>query len=300
MVFSWILATKLRRQTAKVRQSEKNFHCQLFAEIIVNFVRMENTKHIQITIKKGTEIHDVETWYVVAPPKDPKLQWKNGRSAKELARFATDPSFSDFIQSVLKNAGIAVQDFICEPEAETYFEKQDGEKIDMGINGPRNHDLLMIGKTCVIGVEAKVSEKFGNNTVQIEWEKAKTQNKKVKRIPGLIEFLSNGKYKDYESTPESIKRLQYQLLTATVGTVLEAKRKLDWKRNKNIEAIVLVLVFTGNVAKENGFEQNVQYNNDALKAFIDEFFEDGVATIQGIKCRIVEREVKLISNYKFD
>lgn len=266
---------------------------------MVNFVGMEKTKHVQITIKKGTEIHDVETWYVVAPPKDPELQWKNGRSAKELARFATDPSFSDFIESVLKNAGIGEQDFICEPEAETPFERQDAEKIDMGINGPRNHDLLMLGKTCVIGVEAKVSEKFGNNTVQEEWEKAKTQNKKEKRIPGLIEFLSNGKYKDYESTPESIKSLQYQLLTATVGTVLEAKRKLEGKRIKNIEAIVLVLVFTGNVAKENGYEQNVVYNDNALKAFTDVFFKDGVATIQGIKCRVVERKVTLLSNYDY-
>ena len=260
---------------------------------MANFVAMEKTKHIQISIKKGTEIHDVETWFIVAPPKDPELQWKNGRSAKELARFATDPSFQDFINKVLNDVGIKEQDFVCEPEAETHFERQESEKIDIGINGPRNHDLLMVGKTCVIGLEAKVSEKFGNNTVQEEWKKATTMNKKEKRIPGLISFLSNGKYTDYAATPDSIKGLQYQLLTATVGTVLEAKRR------KKKDAIVLVLVFTGNVSKGDGYEQNVQNNDAAFDAFKNEFFKEDVVEIQGVNCRLIERKVKLMSNYVF-
>ena len=59
-----------------------------------------------VTIKKEVKIQDVETWHIVAPPKSPDKQWKNGRSAKELARFATDPSFTEFIKKVLKDLGI--------------------------------------------------------------------------------------------------------------------------------------------------------------------------------------------------
>ena len=118
-------------------------------------------------------------------------------------------------------------------------------------------------------------------------------NKKEKRIPGLISFLSNGKYTDYAATPDSIKGLQYQLLTATVGTVLEAKRR------KKKDAIVLVLVFTGNVSKEDGYEQNVQNNDVAFDAFKNEFFKEDVVEIQGVNCRLIERKVKLMSNYVF-
>lgn len=247
-----------------------------------------------VTIKKEVKIQDVETWHIVAPPKSPDKQWKNGRSAKELARFATDPSFTEFIKKVLKDLGIKEQDFECEPEAETRFEKQKNESIDFGVSGPRNHDLLMIGKDCVIGLEAKVSEKFGNNTIKEEWEKAKTANKKEKRIPGLIEFLTNGEIKDYSQTPDSIKGLQYQLLTATAGTILEAKR-----RNKK-EAIVLVLVFTNKVAKEKGYDANVEKNNNAFKNFEKKFFDKGKTTIQGIECKIKKCEVEIKSNYFFE
>ena len=248
---------------------------------------------MRIRIQKTVEIRDVETWRIVSPPKDPSIQWKSGRSAKELARFATDPSFEDFIRWVLNYSGVKEQDFICEPEAETYFERQGSETIDLGRSGPRNHDLLMVGETCVIGIEAKVSEKFGNYTVRQEWDRTTSENKRKKRIPGLIQFLSNGKYKGYEDSPDSVKSLQYQLLTATVGTVLEAIR-----RGKK-EAIVLVLVFTGDVDKEDDYEQNVANNDVAFNAFVHEFFVNGTAIIQNVKCRIIEKKVDIQSYYRF-
>ncbi len=245
-------------------------------------------------IKNDTKIASVEDWYKVAPPKDPTTQWKNGRSAKELARFVTDPSFGEFVKLLLKNTNIKEQDFVCEPEAETRFEiRSSSEKIDLGMSGPRNHDLLMIGETCVIGVEAKVSEKFGEYTVKKEWEKACTSNKREKRVPGLIQFLSNGVYQDYDHTPDFIKELQYQLFTATVGTILEAKRK-DIK-----EAIVLVLVFKGNVAKEDDYITNCDNNDAAFNAFKNAFFVNNPMVIQGVNCRLLKQEVWIKSNYCF-
>ena len=35
--------------------------------------------------KKGKIIKSVDDWYNAAPPKNPSLHWKDGRSAKELA-----------------------------------------------------------------------------------------------------------------------------------------------------------------------------------------------------------------------
>lgn len=237
-------------------------------------------------IKNDTKITSVEDWYKVAPPKKPAEQWKDGRSAKELARFVTGPSFGEFVKLLLKNMGIKEQDFVCEPEAETRFEIQSSlEQIDLGVSGPRNHDLLMTGKTCVIGVEAKVSEKFGEYTVKKEWEKACTPNKREKRISGLIQFLSDGVYQDYEHTPDSIKELQYQLFTATVGTILEAKRKVIK------EAIVLVMVFKGNVAKEDDYNTKCDNNDAAFNAFKNAFFVNNPMAIQGVNCRIIKQEV---------
>ena len=39
--------------------------------------------------KKGKIINCVDDWYSVAPPKNPSLHWKDGRSAKELAKYMT-------------------------------------------------------------------------------------------------------------------------------------------------------------------------------------------------------------------
>ena len=39
--------------------------------------------------KKGKIIKSVDDWYNAAPPKNPSLHWKDGRSAKELAKYMT-------------------------------------------------------------------------------------------------------------------------------------------------------------------------------------------------------------------
>ena len=37
--------------------------------------------------KKGKIIKSIDDWYNAAPPKNPSLHWKDGRSAKELAKY---------------------------------------------------------------------------------------------------------------------------------------------------------------------------------------------------------------------
>ncbi len=245
---------------------------------------------MEIIIKKPVEIRDIETWHQVAPPKDPEKQWKNGRSAKELARFATNPFFFEFIKTVLKEAGVKDNKFVCEPEAETRFDKKDK---DMGTGGPRNHDLLMIGSECVIGVEAKVSESFGE-TIEKEWANSKKGENKKKRILGLIEYISGKKYASIDQLPEEVLNLRYQLFTATVGTIMAAHE------NNKKKAIVLVLVFDQNVTKETSYEGNVANNNGDYYAFKEKFFPNGVKTIQEIECHLIKKTVHINSIYSVD
>ena len=233
---------------------------------------------IKIIKNDSEKIINDKQWFQVAPPAGKKRQWKNGRSAKELARFATNPSFNEFIKKILKKGGIKEQDFHCEPEAKTSFGKR------MGKGGPRNHDLLMIGEDCVIGVEAKVSESFGN-TINKEWD----DNKKKKRITGLLNYFS----KNY-TLLDSPDKISYQLLTATVGTVLEAIR------NEKKKAIVLVIVFTGNVDKEKSYDTHCEKNDIAFTTFKNEFFNVNPREIQGVECLICEKKVCISSNYDFN
>lgn len=136
-------------------------------------------------IHKDVTIKTIDDWKAVAPPKDPVHQWKDGRSAKELARFALSEEFNNVLSEVLDSLGIRNQNFEAEPEAETYFRSN---LVNMGTRGPRNHDLLLIGSDCVIGIEAKVSESFGE-TIKKEWENSQKGENKKHRILGLVEFV---------------------------------------------------------------------------------------------------------------
>ena len=108
---------------------------------------------MQVTFKnnKGEVIND-SNWEASWKPKK-ETQWKDGRSSKEFAKFASkEYFFAELISQVLTSCGITEQDFTCTPEYESSLGK------GFGKGGCRNHDLLMEGdEDCIIGVEAKVS-----------------------------------------------------------------------------------------------------------------------------------------------
>lgn len=200
---------------------------------------------IRIAGDKQT-ITTVDEWFKAAPPKGEKTQWKEGRSAMEMARFAVSKEFPAFILRLTKWAGIDDQYYKCEPEAKTSFEK------GMGISGPRNHDLLMVGDNSIIGVEAKVSESFDKTL----------QEKKVGASANMLTRLT--KCKEYlfgDNIPSDADELYYQLFSATIGTIIEAKR-----RHKNT-AVALFVTFKGKVSKEPNYSDNVKINNDAFVKF---------------------------------
>ena len=179
---------------------------------------------MKLEISKTNIITTVEQWKQFAPPKDKEKHWKDGRSAKSLAQFMTDKNQVKKLESILNELGYDTKGIIsCTPEANTALP---------GTGNGRNHDLLMIGKDFVAGIEAKVSESFGK-TISKELMGA-SENKQY-RIDTLAKELFG-----CEINAES-GELKYQLRTGAYGTLREAKN------NKKSKALFLVIVFTDGI-----------------------------------------------------
>lgn len=226
---------------------------------------------MDITIKKTTTITNETEWFLVAPPKKGIIQWKDGYSAKEFAKFATsNGQLKKLLQSVLEEISFITDDsFIGEPEFETKLPGQ-GEG--------RNHDLLLYNKDLVIGIEAKVDEDFGETIKKEYYDKDVTENKK-NRIKELKRIVFRN-----PDSPD-VDELRYQLLTATAGTLLEA-----YRRDKN-QCILLVLYF---------HKHNKEVNPDnkvAFKTFIEAVCDENqkrqnfTINEKEITCWFVEREI---------
>lgn len=200
--------------------------------------------------KKGKAIDSLEAWEELGKPKK-NSHWKEGRSAFLMAELAIErkPEFAKRVSDLLAECGIAEQDFVCEPEAAAGLGK------GMCRGGARKHDLLMRGNDCVIGIEAKVSESFGEEIgKRLKSEKGNESN----RAKCLTERLTPEKNQD------EVSGIGYQLFTAARGTMCAAlKHGMD-------KCIMLVITFKGNVEKEKNYDANCEKNakdfDDFLKA----------------------------------
>ena len=200
---------------------------------------------MKIKISKNNNIiTTVEEWYQFAPPKAKGKHWKDGRSAKSLAQFMTDKNQVKKLEDILVELKYDTHGVIsCTPEANTVLPCKG--------NG-RNHDLLMIGEDFVVGIEAKVSESFGE---EISTELIEASDNKKGRIDKLANELFGCKINEIKDGLE----LRYQLLTGVYGTLLEAEN------NKKSKALFLVIVFTDGITRED--ENAVNRNNDDFKNF---------------------------------
>lgn len=129
----------------------------------------------------------------------------------------------------------------CIPEYETPL---------YGKGNGRNHDLAMFATDLFVGVEAKVDESFD---VTILEALQNASNNKMNRIRMLCELVF-GK--------QDFKQLtfRYQLLTATAGVLLEAKRL-------NVSKAILLIV----ELKTNGNyqEANIIRNQNDLELYFN-------------------------------
>ena len=193
-------------------------------------------------------IIDIDTWFKKCPPMGGAKQWKDGRSAKELARYMTKnyPAVPDEVENLLLNFTPADSEFEWDAEYVTSFEKH-----GLGKGEGRNHDGMMVNSDIFVGIEGKADESLGNLLGE-ELENA--SNNKMTRINGMIEML-------FDDGAESHKNLRYQLMTASTATLLEAK-----ERNLS-KALLLVLVF-----KKNGSysDLKIERNNADVANFLTE------------------------------
>lgn len=234
--------------------------------------------------KKDSCIRDLQDWEKVGNPKS-SVHWKPGRSSMEMAKFALSNSFEDAIKKVLDECNIKEQNFVCEPEAKNSL----GKGFNRG--GCRNHDLLMIGEDCLIGVEAKVSESFDKDIDKVlEEQTPNYSNKSDTRAYKLIKYLWQ---------KDNIPNVGYQLFTSAKGTLV-ASEKNNFKK-----CILLVIVFNGNVEKERDYEKRIERNNKHFQKFLsgiganDEGLISRTENNQEINCWIKKLEITISDQYSF-
>ena len=170
--------------------------------------------------KHAQGIVNFQTWYACRPPKKGKIQWVEGRSAMELAKYITTalPQVPKEIEESLGKLLSSDAVFDWDAEYVTAL-PETGEG--------RNHDAILYNDDIVVTIEAKADETLGG-LVKEEIQKASVN--KLRRISKLLDYLFRDGFKEYQD-------LRYQLMTASVGTLLEAeKKRLD-------TAVLLVVVF---------------------------------------------------------
>lgn len=202
--------------------------------------------------RDGTEIRTVEDWLAAMPARVREKHWKDGRSAKELARawvgtgavvvpeevarlLETDSEFS------------AVELAEATPEAEV--------RLDDFAGNTRQADLLIVGRRAgepvVISVEAKADESFGPTIGEalLAGEQVEGSNAPA-RIRQLCEAV-------FGVGPDEITGLRYQLLHSVAGTLIAASER------RARRALFLIHEFLGSTRQEN-----VERNAADFEAFV--------------------------------
>lgn len=174
---------------------------------------------LKLTRPDGTSVTRWEDW--TRPKRD--YQWKEGRSAMELAKSwfrngipAPPQELLDLLNSHDRTKGIRFASGM--PEKVTRLpEKGEG----------RNHDLALIGHTdeeqVTVCIEAKADEPFGSDSVLDYYNKAlkKRTNGIATRAPERIEALLAMIDPGVSVCESRWKDVRYQLLTALCGTILQ-------------------------------------------------------------------------------
>ena len=171
-------------------------------------------------IKNGNLISSVEDWLLFAPPKKGEMQWRDGRSAKELAKAFLPRSgrallpneISDLLQTHPEFAGFFPEE--AWPERAIRLDDLRGET--------RNTDLLLLGANATgriaLSIEAKADESFGP-TIEERIRQARRTPKSMaeSRVRRLMNAVLG------EDDLEEVGDLRYQLLHSTAAAVIAAQ-----------------------------------------------------------------------------
>ena len=165
----------------------------------------------------GNPIRSVEDWFEFAPPKRGATQWRDGRSAKELARawFRCHTAAPPSELGLLFNShpafdGLVIEDAI--PECQIRLDDFRGEQ--------RNADLWLRckrgGDTVVATIEAKADESFGELIGPYYDSRVRVRSNAPARIEALCKAVLGC------NLTETIRNTRYQLLHSVAATVISA------------------------------------------------------------------------------
>lgn len=165
----------------------------------------------------GNLIRSVDDWFRFAPPKRGAEQWRDGRSAKELARAwfrcpeASPPAeLNQVFASHPALSGLVIEEAV--PECQLRLDDYKGER--------RNADLWLRcthGRDTVIAtVEAKADEAFGEVIGPYYDSRIRVRSNAPARIEALCGAVFGSRLTD------AVRSLRYQLLHAVAATVISA------------------------------------------------------------------------------
>lgn len=168
--------------------------------------------------KSGHEIRSLEDWFEYAPPKLGARQWKDERSAKELARSWLRNGVpippTELIALLEQRFGEGIAFHEAKPECVIELDDFPGEH--------RNCDLVVLcsfgAKCIVINIEAKADEPFGDVVGEYLDRKKGFRS----RVPERVRQLSLALFG--REPDEVIRNLRYQLLHAAAATLIEAEK----------------------------------------------------------------------------
>jgi hypothetical protein len=216
---------------------------------------------LTITGADGERIRDIEEWFAHSPPARGERQWKDGYSAKELARAWLRPAPPRELLELLAShpdlAGAEVD--AAWPEREIPLESPPFR------GNTRNADLIAVG-TCrsgrmVIAVEAKSNEPLGDLIGPYVLERQQVERSRVpERIDNLTRALFGRPVVGPDGLDPTLATLRYQLLHATAAAILEAQRR---------EAPIAVCVtHTFASSRTDGVPEDMATNAEDQAAFV--------------------------------
>lgn len=177
--------------------------------------------------RNGNSIRTVEDWFEHARPLGGSSQWRDGYSAKELAkawcRVPHGPEApADFAALLNRLPGLPnVKPVSGEPEYRIRF--------DGLTSGPRNADLVLRcmsdAGTVAVSVEAKSRESFGRPVYEVMGEAAERWcDETASNYMARLEDLKQGLFGPRAPGAPRVGELRYQLLTATAGALTYAEQ----------------------------------------------------------------------------
>lgn len=207
-------------------------------------------------------INSLDEWFKLAPPAKGELHWKDGRSAKELAKAwmsNSGPKMPSDLSEILLSQphSLDFQPEWAAPEYET--------KLDEFKGSGRNHDMIVVGnangKRTLIALEAKVDESFGD--IVSDYVSRCVKANPRTNVPSRIEQLSTAIF-----GTKNVGSLRYQLIHAIAGTLIEAV-------NQNAKQAIFIIHEFLPYGKSS---KKAKQNEEALQLFIKQLTGKSLTT----------------------